>query len=160
MICFPILLFVVIFMKDILFVFTMLCFSSPSSSTYSLMWTLANRVYVLWLQWINSHRLQKSCGENGMAWPLCKRERARGPQPLPGQAFIAFLGILHGRWSSFTMHRFAVGDYLLHITKERMLLITSKRRMIQIKGKSVWTGYIPYLEGLAQILGSYFRDMR
>ena len=32
-------------------------------------------------------------------------------------------------WSSFT--RFAVGDYLLQITKERMLLITSKRRMLQ-----------------------------
>ena len=27
------------------------------------------------------------------------------------------------------MHRFAVGDYLLQITKERMLLITSKKRM-------------------------------
>ena len=33
------------------------------------------------------------------------------------------------------MPRFAVGDYLLQITKERMLLITSKRRMLQIKGK-------------------------
>ena len=30
----------------------------------------------------------------------------------------------------------AVGDYLLQITKERMLLITSKRKMLQIKGKS------------------------
>ena len=67
------------------------------------------------------------------------RERARGPeraQPLPGQAFISFLGTLHGGWSSFTMHRFIVGDYLLQITKERMLLITSKRRMLQLKGKS------------------------
>ena len=34
------------------------------------------------------------------------------------------------------MHRFAVGDYLLQIAKERMLLITSKRRILQIKGKS------------------------
>ena len=33
------------------------------------------------------------------------------------------------------MHRFAIGDYLLQTTKERMLLITSKRRMLQIKGK-------------------------
>ena len=35
------------------------------------------------------------------------------------------------------MHRFAVGDYLLQITKERMLLITSERRTVgdQIKGK-------------------------
>ena len=30
--------------------------------------------------------------------------------------------------------------------------------MLQIKGKSGWTGYTPYLGGLAQILGSYFRD--
>ena len=58
----------------------------------------------------------------------------RGPRPLPRQAFIAFLGTLHGGWSSFTMHRFAVGDYLLQITKERMLLITSKKRMWQMQG--------------------------
>ena len=88
------------------------------------------------------------------------RERARGPEgpegprsrPLPGQAFIAFLGTLHWGWSSFT--RFAVGDYLLQITKERRLLITSKRRMLQLKGKSGCTGYTPYLCGLAQTLGS------
>ena len=35
------------------------------------------------------------------------------------------------------MHRFAVGDYLLQITKERMLLITSKRRMFRSRGKVV-----------------------
>ena len=59
-----------------------------------------------------------------------------GLETSPGQAFIAFLGTLHGGWSSFTMHRFTVGDYLSQITKERMLLITSKRRMLQIKGES------------------------
>ena len=79
------------------------------------------------------------------------RERAR---PLPGQAFIAFLGTLHGGWPSFTMHRFTTGDYLLQTTKERMLLITSKRRMLQLKGESGWTGYTPYFGGLAQTLGS------
>ena len=35
------------------------------------------------------------------------------------------------------MHRFTVGDYLLQTTKDRMLLITSKRRMLQLKGKVV-----------------------
>ena len=60
----------------------------------------------------------------------------------PGQAFIAFLGTLHWRWSSFTMHRFASGGYLLQKTKERMLLITSKKKDIcKCKGKSGWTGY-------------------
>ena len=60
-------------------------------------------------------------------------QRAR---PLSGQSSVAFLGTLYQGWSSFTMHRFTAGDYLLQITKERMLLITSKRRMFQIKGES------------------------
>ena len=38
--------------------------------------------------------------------------------------------------SSFTMHSFTVGDYLLQTTKDRKLLITSKRRMLQLKGES------------------------
>ena len=70
---------------------------------------------------------------------LYVRERARGPenQPLPGQAFIAFLGTLYQGWFSFAMHRFTLGDYLLQITKERMLLITSKKKDIcKCKGKS------------------------
>ena len=87
---------------------------------------------MLWLQQTNSHGLQKSCGEKGQHGHSLSE---RGPQPLPGQAFIAFLGTLHLGQSSFTMHRFAVGDYLLQITKERMLLITSKKRMLQIQGE-------------------------
>ena len=82
-------------------------------------------------------------------------ESPRETRPLPGQAFIAFLGTLHPGWSSFTMHRFTVGDYLLQTTKDRILLITSKRRMLQIQGESGWTGYSPYLGGLAQTSGSY-----
>ena len=31
------------------------------------------------------------------------------------------------------MHRFTTGDYLLRRTKDRTLLITSKRRMLQLK---------------------------
>ena len=62
--------------------------------------------------------------------------KERAPLPPPGQAFIVFLGTLHRGWSSFTMHRFTVVNYLLQTTKERMLLITSKRRMSQIKGES------------------------
>ena len=66
----------------------------------------------------------------------CHSLSERGPRPLPGQVFIAFLGTLHGGWSSFTMHRFALGDYLLQITKERKLLITTKRKDIcKCKGK-------------------------
>ena len=74
------------------------------------------------------------------------RESPRKSRPLHRQAFIAFLGTLHGGWSTFTMHRFTVGDYLLQTTKDRILLITSKRRMLQLEGESGWTGYTPYLK--------------
>ena len=71
----------------------------------------------------------------GTTGPLSKWESA---PPLPGQAFIAFLSTLHQGWSSFTMHRFALGDYLLQITKERMSLITTKKRMFaNARGKVV-----------------------
>ena len=104
----------------------------------------------LWLQYSNTHRLQKSCGGKGAAWPLCQEESTR---PLPWQAFIAFLGPLHQRWSSFIMHRFVLGGYLLQTTKDMMSLNTSKKDICNVKGEMIETGYVPYLEGLAQILG-------
>ena len=52
-----------------------------------------------------------------------ERQRESERRPLPGQAFIAFLGTLHQGWFSFTMHRFTTGDYLLRTTKDRILLI-------------------------------------
>ena len=33
---------------------------------------------VLWVQYTNIHRVQKSCGGKGLAWPPSKRERVRG----------------------------------------------------------------------------------
>ena len=78
---------------------------------------------------------------------------SRGEHPIPclDRFFIAFLGPLHQRWSSFTMHRFVLGGYLLQ-TKERMSLNTSKKDICNVKREMVETGYAPYLEGLAQIL--------
>ena len=61
----------------------------------------------------------------------------RGPRPLPGQAFIDFLGTLHQECSSFTMHRFAVCGYLLQITKERKLLLQRERIFANAKEKLV-----------------------
>ena len=84
--------------------------------------------------------------------PLSESETGP-PRPLPGQAFIVFLGTLHQRWSSFTMHRFVLGGYLLQTTKEKMLINTSKD-ICKCKGKSGQTHYSPYLCGLAQTLGS------
>ena len=78
--------------------------------------------------------------------------RERAPTPTPGQASIVFLGPLHQRWFSFTMPRFVLGGYLLQ-TKERMSLNTSKKDICNVKGEMVETGYVPYLEGLAQIWG-------
>ena len=48
------------------------------------------------------------------------------------------------------MHRFTTGDYLLRRTKDRTLLITSKGRMLQLKGEVAHT---PYLGGFAQTSG-------
>ena len=50
------------------------------------------------------------------------------------------------------MHRFGLGGYLLQ-TKEMMSLNTTKKDICNVKGEMVETGYGPYLEGLAQILG-------
>ena len=72
---------------------------------------------------------------------------------MPGQVVIAFLGTLHGGLSSFSMHRFAISDYLLQTTKERMLLITSTRRMLQMQGEE-------WLNWLHSILGRFSTDFR
>ena len=93
----------------------------------------------------------------GTAQLLSKWERR--PWPLPGQAFIAFLGSLHQGWSSFTLHRLALGSD----RKQRSwcpLITSQKKDICKCKGKSGWTGYTPYLGGLAQVSGSYFKDMQ
>ena len=75
--------------------------------------------------------------------------KERAPDPRLDRLLLFFLGTLYRGWSSFTMHRFTTGDYLLRMTKDRTLLITSKRKMLQLKGEAAHT---PYLGGLAQIL--------
>ena len=88
---------------------------------------------------IDSHGLQSPVEEKGQHRHSLE---GKAPGPLPWQAFNAFLGTLHWGWSSFTMHRFSLGGYFLQKTKERMLLITSKRKDIcKCKGKSGWPGY-------------------
>ena len=53
------------------------------------------------------------------------------------------------------MHRFALGDYLLQITKERMLLITSKKRMLQIQGEKQWK----WLHSVLERISTDFRKL-
>ena len=109
-----------------------------SSSTF-VMRMPARGIHVLGKQWKNSQGLPSPVEEKGLHGHSLK---GRAPRSLPWQDFIAFLGTLYWGWSSFTMHRFALGGYLLQKTKERMLLITSKRKDIcKCKGKSGWTGY-------------------
>ena len=61
------------------------CFISSTMAKLFSLRTLLMRIptcgiHVLWQQWKKSHGLWKSCGEKGMAWPLSKWERARGPE--------------------------------------------------------------------------------
>ena len=61
------------------------------------------------------------------------------------------------------MLRFALGNYFLQITKERMLLITSyrltRKKCCKCKGTmSDWSGYTLSLGELAQTSGGYFND--
>ena len=112
----------------------------------------ARGIRALWQQWINSHGLQKPCGEKGTAQPLSQSER--WPQR-PSLGFYCFSRHIITSRMVLTMHRFVLGGYILQKTKERMLLITSKKKDIcKCKGKSGGTGYTPYFGGLAPTLGS------
>ena len=46
-------------------------------------------IRVLWQQWTNSHRLQKSCGEKGTAQPL---SQGKSMQTLAWTGFYCFSG--------------------------------------------------------------------
>ena len=118
--------------------------------------TLGHRVRVLWLRWTNSQGLQKSCGEEGTAWPLSKWDR--GPRPhldrlycfsgyIKSRMVIIYYAQVHFRWLPFTDNKVNnVANYF------------KEKDVCKCKGKSDWTGYTPYLRGLTQILGSYFKD--
>ena len=57
-----------------------------------------------------------------------EREREReSTSTLALTGFYWLSNTIHQRRFSFIMLRFALGDYILQITKERMLLITSYR---------------------------------
>ena len=101
----------------------------------------ADNILITHCDWdeTNSHGLLSPVEEKGQQGHSLSE---RGPQPMLWQAFISFLGTLHWGWSSFTMHRFTLGDYILQKTKERMLLNTSEKKDIcKCKGKIGWTGY-------------------
>ena len=55
---------------------------------------------------------------------------------------------VHCRWLPFTDN------------KGKNVANNFKEKDVADQGESGWTGYIPYLGGLAQILGSYFKDLQ
>ena len=95
-----------------------------------------------------------------MAGPLSKWERAWAPKrapwrawPLPGQALIAFLGIVHLGSSSFTMHRFTAGDYLFSDNQGQNAANYYKEKNVPAQeGKG--------LNWLQSILGWFSTDLR
>ena len=54
------------------------------------------------------------------------------------------------------MHRFASGGYLLQITRERMLLMTSKKRMFQMEGGK----WLNWLHSILRRFSSDFRKLK
>ena len=73
---------------------------------------------------------------------------------MPGQAFIAFLGTLHRRWSSFTIHRFNLGDYLFTDNKGKNVANYVKEKgYLQMQGEK-------WLNWLLSILGRFSTDFR
>ena len=82
----------------------------------------------------NTHGPPSPVKEKGRTVRPLSQEKSA--PPLPWQAFIVILGTLHQGWSSFTMHGFVLGGYLLQ-TKERMSLNTSKKDICNIKGEVV-----------------------
>ena len=54
------------------------------------------------------------------------------------------------------MHRFSVGVCLLQITKERMLLITPKKRMLQMQGEKC----LNWLHSILERFSTDFRKLK
>ena len=96
----------------------------PSSFFLRLMQTPSCGACMLGMQQRNSHGLLKSYGERGTAWPLSQGENA---STLALTGFYWLSNSIHQRRFSFSMHKFALDDYFLQVTKERMILIMSCR---------------------------------
>ena len=89
-----------------------------------MMQTLSSGVCTLWMQWTNSHDYRSPVEKKGWhGHSLRERECLNACL----DRLLLLSNSIHQRKFSFIMLRFALGDYFLQITKERMLLITSYR---------------------------------
>ena len=99
----------------------------------------------MWLQYTNTHGLQKSCGEKGAAWPLSKLER--GPltpawtgfycfsRPLTSKMVLLYYAKVCYGWLSFADKGEGVAEYI----KEGYLQCkrrNGRNRLCSIPGRS------------------------
>ena len=116
----------------------------------------------LWLQYSNTHRLQKSCGGKGTAQPLSQEEsiserlryslKRRAPRPLQLTGFYCFSRPLTSKMVLLYYANVCFG-WLPFADKGEGAAEHIKGGYLQCKGRNGPIGYAPYLEGLAQILG-------
>ena len=104
-----------------------------------------------------------------MAWPLSQGEITLATQEestltLALTGFYWLSNSVHQRRFSFIMLRFALDNYFLQITKERILLITSyrltRKKCCKCKGMIRVIGLLTLQSLGAQTSGSYFKDMQ
>ena len=107
---------------------------------------------LLWPQYTNTHRLQKSCGGKGTAQPLSQEESALTlaltgfycfSRPLTSKMVLLYYGKVCFGWLSFADKGESVAEYIQYI----------QGGYLQCKGRSGRIRLCSYLEGLAQILG-------
>ena len=103
----------------------------------------------LWPQHTDTHGLQKSCGGKGTAWPLSQEESALTlaltgfyyfSRPLTSKMVLLYYAKVCFGWLSFADKGEDVAEYI-------------KEGYLQCKRRNGPNSYVPYLEGLAQILG-------
>ena len=103
---------------------------------------------LLWLQYTNTHRLQKSCGGKGTAWPLPQEESTPTlaltgfycfSRPLTSKMVLLYYAKFCFGWLSFADKGECVAEYI-------------KEGYLQCKRRNGPNGPGPHLEGLAQIL--------
>ena len=103
---------------------------------------------LLWLQYTDIHGLQKSYGGKGMARPLYQEESTLTlaltgfycfSRPLTSKKVLLYYAKVCFGWLFFADKGEGVAEYI-------------KGGYLQCKRRNGQTGYVPYLEGLAQIL--------
>ena len=106
------------------------------SEIAALMRTPDRGVRVLWMRWTNSHRLQKSCGEKGVSWPLSTWERAPTPAwtsfycfsgHIKSRMVLIYYAQVRFRWLHFTENK---GEDVANYIKEEEYLQMQRKKWL------------------------------